>query len=93
LFNTIALDARRGTDKGVTAPLQDDALEIVMRGASVSGERVNRSGDLGKQARPRLQTFSALIGMYQRYHKQTHALQGSLVDHHLRDCRNCRTPR
>jgi hypothetical protein len=40
--------------KALQRPLQDDALKIVMRGASASEERVSRSGDLSKQARLRL---------------------------------------
>jgi hypothetical protein len=37
--------------KALQRPSQDDALKIVMRAASVSEERVSRSGDLSKQAR------------------------------------------
>src|SRR5215831_12775342 len=54
--------ARRGTG-ALQRPLKDDALKIVMPGASVSDERVSRNGDLSKQARLRLGViFDRLCG-------------------------------
>ena len=49
--------------KALQRPLQDDALKIVMRGASVSEERVSRSGDLSKQARLRLGVNRVALAM------------------------------